>query len=283
MSSYREERDALRARAESLEQDLGQVRGELREAQQALDAAQRATPRERLEQLERDLAAAQRGLRDLKGQMAATERPPPPSRIGALVAATTVGLTLLGAGTALVLMRPSPVHVAEPVQVEEPAQVEEPQIPAAPAAERARDRFEARWEGSVVSASGVNLRAGSPCVAEARLASTQGEEAIEVEGLTVRCGGVDLYRSSDELNGVSMLRSGAAMAADGKGYALIYDDTGDRTGDRSQVSLGSAAGEARVWRATVPSFDVRIKLSRTSMSTPPGAAAPSQGDSILGL
>jgi len=90
---YREEREALRARADAMEQELSQARGELRQAQQELAQARQSSPWERLEQLERDLAAAQRAVQELRTQMTATERPTRPGtgRGPAVGAADTVG------------------------------------------------------------------------------------------------------------------------------------------------------------------------------------------------
>lgn len=274
MSTYREEREALRARAEGLEQELAQVRGELADAQGALQRSQQGDPMERIEQLERDLAAAQRALGEIRAQVASTERPPPRPMNGAAVVAAVMGLIVVGSGASMFLIArtaapppPPTIRVAPP-----PAPAPAPQPEAPRPVEQAPEEVTfvtAHWEGSVVSAAGLDLKAGAPCSAEATLA--RAGEAVEVRGLTVRCGGVDLYRSADELNGISMNRAAVTHEAgpEGTRYALIYDDTGDRTGPRSQISLGTAAGEARVWRATVPSFDVKLRLKR--LSSPPEA------------
>jgi hypothetical protein len=270
---YREERDALRARAEGLEQDLGQARGELTRAQDALRQAQQSTPWERIEQLERDLAAAQQTLHDIRAQMAATERPPPKAHTRAAAMVAILVLAMGAGAAAFVARRPAPVIVQAPVpprpQPAPPAfEVETGVAPAPPPPAPMQRLFSARWTGSIAGASGAALKQGAACAVEATVMSTGTD--LSVHALEVRCGDSTLYRSKDELNGISMTSSEVtavtAPSSDGTAYTLRYDDTGDRTGARSQISLSTTDGEARIWRATVPVFDVRLKLDRLSSS-----------------
>ncbi|EYF05178.1 hypothetical protein [Chondromyces apiculatus] len=275
MSGYREEREALRARAEGLEQELGHVRSELAQTQETLRQTQQSTPWERLEQLERDLATAQRALHDLKGQMASTARPPPRSS-GPAIAAAVVGLVLVGAASSMIFVarRASPppppvVHTAPPPTYHEQPTHQQPStgvVPHGTTPAPAPERITATWKGALVSQSGLGVRPGAACAVEATLVRNHGETEHSVDTLGVQCGGVSVYRSTDELNGISMNRSGVReeSGASGKAYLVVYDDTGDRTGARAQISLSSAAGEAHVWRATVPNLDVRIRLDHLS-------------------
>ncbi|AKT41791.1 hypothetical protein [Chondromyces crocatus] len=277
MSQYRGERDALRARAEGLEQQLTEVRGELQQTRSALHHAQQSTPWERLEQLERDLATAQKAVLELRGQMSSTVRPAPRAN-GAAVAAGMVALILAGTGTALILAARAGNSEPPPrrTTVTWPPPTPAAQTPLAGATGKvpsavtpAPERIEARWNGQVVSASGLKLAPGTACSAEATLLDTHEQGALGVDALTVRCGGQDVYRSSDDLNGISMLRSGAStQESEGrKSYTLVYDDTGDRTGDRNQISLSTSGREARIWRATVPTFDLRLRLEPLASGT----------------
>jgi hypothetical protein len=270
---YREERDALRARAEGLEQELGQARDELTRAQEALQNAQQTTPWERIEQLERDLTAAQQALRDIRAQMATTERPPPRPNATAAIVAAMVTFVLVGAATAafFLVRRPSTVIVEAPVpprpRPAPPAlEVQTGAVPAPTPPPPLHRLFPARWTGSVASAAGAALKQADACTVEATVMSA-GEE-LSVNAVEVRCGDQTLYRSSDELNGISMTSSAVTAettpSSDGTAYTLRYDDMGDRTGARSQISLSTADRQARIWRTTVPAFDVRLKLDRLS-------------------
>lgn len=138
MSTYREERDALRARAEGLEQELAEVRGELADAQGALDRARQSDQMERIEQLERDLAAAQRALGEIRARVAPTQRPPPPRQVsGAAVVASVMGLILVGAGAGMFLLTrsaapppPPRIEIAPPPALEPQPEAPPPQEPA---------------------------------------------------------------------------------------------------------------------------------------------------------
>lgn len=286
---YREEKEALRARADAMEQELGQVRGELSRAQQELEQARQRTPWERVEQLERDLAAAQQAVRELRTQMTATTRPPAPAAgRGPVVAAAAVGLALIGAGAAVFLVsKPAPpVRVAPPppipVATPQPRDVAggvvggvaggvDPSVDA-PIKE---ERVTARWGGAITSSSGLGLAAGTRCQVEAELLRTEGGETkISVESLAVRCGGKQLYSSRDELNGVSMTSAGVTEekrpTSDGPAYAILYQDTGDRTGARSQINLRTDIGQAKIWNDGLQEFEARLRLDR--LSGGPGAA-----------
>ncbi|MCC6554003.1 MAG: hypothetical protein IT372_13415 [Polyangiaceae bacterium] len=268
---YREERDALQARAEGLEQELAETRGQLDRAQQELQRS--ADPRARIDQLERDLMAAQRALGDLRAQIDRTPRRRSPGRTLALVlGATSMALGVAGAAAMLRVRAPA----APPVSVQPGPPMPPPPRPAPPNVERgpvpvqepARPAIqrEARWAATVKAAQGFPVGAGSACEVKATLSG--GGQEIDVVDVEARCGDRVLYRSTDELHGMSMLSSSATeRASDKRGalrYTLAYNDTGERAGMKAQISLRTESREARVWRTNVPSFQVDLKIDELS-------------------
>jgi len=260
-----------------MEQELSQARGELRQAQQELAQARQSSPWERLEQLERDLAAAQRAVQELRTQMTATERPTRPGTgRGPAVVAAMLGLVAVGASAALFLVvrssSPPVVHAvpAPPAPVPTPLPGPGTAVGDAPAPELpAKVRVTARWGGAITSSSGLGLAPGTPCTVDATLVGAP--PSLSVDTLEVRCGSRRLYGSSDELNGVSMTSSGAAErtragagGSDAKAYEMVYQDTGDRSGARSQILLRTELQQARIWSEGLPGFEAKLRLDRLS-------------------
>ncbi|WP_437724338.1 hypothetical protein [Sorangium sp. So ce861] len=276
---YRDERDALRGRVDSLEEQLATARKELEDHRDDGRAA-------RVEQLERQMDEARRVLDQLGRELDDLRGRPRRSLIVPILATIAgVGFCAMVAGYAM--MRPESYAINGPPQrvaVPPPPPVSPPPVPvpapappepAAPAPEKPLRTRTATWKATVARATGLPLSAGAPCTVEARLTSS-GDD-LRVPALDVVCGGRAIYRSSDPLNGMSMFRSGVeedwGAAPDTYVYALSYDDKGARAGERAEISLDSLGKTGAVWRDSAPAYRVELTLSRQS--------APVGGEPLL--
>ncbi|MGK3998149.1 hypothetical protein [Sorangium sp. So ce1024] len=275
---YRDERDALRGRVDSLEEELATARKELEDRRDDDRAA-------RVEQLERQMADARRVLDQLGRELDAV-RGRPRRRPSAAILALIAGLGLCAAVPVVVLLRSSseppaaPVGaVAHPTPIPVPAEpppvapAPAPPKPTTPAPARPLRTATATWKATVTRATGLPLAAGAACTVEAELASA-GDD-IRVPSLQVVCGGKPIYRSSDPLNGMSMFSSGVEEEAGAEPgthvYAIAYQDKGSRVGERAEISLDSVRRSGAVWRDTAPAYRVELTLAYQS---PPVAGEP---------
>ncbi|WP_437975728.1 hypothetical protein WMF11_49235 [Sorangium sp. So ce295] len=270
---YRDERDALRGRVDSLEEQLAAARKELAEHRDDDRAA-------RVEQIERQMAEARRVLDQLGRELAAVRgRPKRSSAVPLLVTMAGVGLCAMIASYLLArparetmaivqqpaLPPPAPPPPEPPAPVPEPAQA--PPQPAPPARQAPSRTATATWKAAVTRATGLPLAAGATCTVEAELASS-GDD-IRVPALRVLCGGKPIYRSSDPLNGMSMFSSGVEEDSGPEpgtyAYALSYQDKGSRAGERAEVSLDSIRKAGAVWRDSAPAYRVELMLAYQSL------------------
>ncbi|WP_437599564.1 hypothetical protein WMF28_42755 [Sorangium sp. So ce590] len=272
---YRDERDALRGRVDSLEEQLAAARKEL-EGHRDDDRAAR------VEQIERQMAEAHRVLDQLGRELDAVREGPRRS-LAVPILAMLAGLGLCAMVAGYALMRPAsdaivdvpgpvPAVPAEPVPAP-PSPAPAPPEPAASAPERPLRRATATWSAAVTRATGLPLAAGARCTVEAELTSS-GDD-IRVPSLEVVCGGKPIYRSRDPLNGMSMFSSGVEEDSGAEPgtqvYALSYEDKGSRAGDRAEVSLDSIRKAGAVWRDSAPAYRVELMLAYQS---PPVAGEP---------
>lgn len=264
--NYRDERDALRGRVEGLEQDLE----EARRAQQD-DASKRA----RIEQIESRMRETEDNLRAMRSELAALGAAPKPKK-NLVPLFMGMGVAFLAAGMSAVFLARTPVQAPPPIVsmpqqiVEAPVPVPIPEIPQEeplkpPAPPR---QVKAQWAGKVTSANGLGIGPGASCSVDATLESAG--EKQRVAHLSVKCGEKVVYNSSDKLEGMSM--SGAGMAEEpGKesgtfAYAVSYNDTGARSGPRTQVSLDTTRKQGAVWSEVIPIF--RVEFSVLPLSGP---------------
>ncbi|WP_437278641.1 hypothetical protein WME90_46775 [Sorangium sp. So ce375] len=270
---YRDERDALRGRVDSLEEELAAARKQLDEHRDGDRAA-------RVEQLERQMAEARRVLDQLGRELDAVRGRPRRSSAAPLLA-MMAGLGLCAMVASYLLARPGremmavvqqPAAPPPPLPLPaEPAPAPEPAPalpePATPAPEAPSRTATATWNAAVTRATGLPLAAGAACTVEAELASSGGD--IRVPALQVVCGGKPIYRSSDPLNGMSMFSSGveedSGTAAGTYAYAISYEDKGSRAGDRAEVSLDSVRRTGAVWRDSAPAYRVEFMLAYQSL------------------
>lgn len=266
--NYRDERDALRGRIDGLEQDLQDAR-----RVQQDDASKRA----RVEQIEARMRETENNLRAMRAELAALGVAPQPKKnltpvfigmgVSFLVAA-------IGAFFLVSVPRAAPVHVthpAEPLTAVPPAVL--PPIPEIPAEQPLKPPAPARqvkvnWAGKATRIQGIAGGPGAPCIIDATLES-EGDKP-RVAQLSVKCSDKVVYDSSDKLEGMSM--NGYGMAEEpGKeagtfAYAVSYNDTGARSGPRTQISMDTTHGQGAVWSDVVPIF--RVEFSVPTLSTP---------------
>lgn len=270
MSSYRDDREALRGRVETLEEDLATSQRALQESQKMADGT-------RVEELERRMGEARRVLDGLQHELDAL-RPKPALRpnLALSIVGGACALAMI-AGAMALLARPKPsaksqtVTIAPTGAAKTPAALPPPvpaPSPAKPAAPLRKSH--ATWTGRVTHATGAAPAVGTRCVLDATLAGNG--DSLDVTGLEVLCGDRPLYRSRDALEGISMQSSGVDEEPGppaGPVYAALrWDDKGTRTGARSQVSVTSSRRAAAVWSDTAPAFHVDLAIEPKSAPVP---------------
>jgi hypothetical protein len=252
---YRDERDALRARVESLEGEVASTRAELermRATENALGAARRENEKLRSE------------VRRLTGKGSRSRTARPAALVsGGVLCAVTIGGLVMGAAR----WRMSGDQGPSP----------RPSVQAG-AAERPPEGLRevtATWSARVGRAEGLPFDHHAPCTLRAKLKSDGREHAMpDVE---VACSGKALYRSSDQLEGVSSMRHNVEEApgpeAGSYRAALSFEDQGTRTGERAQASIHTSAGVVVVWKDTAPAYRVELEVDELS--------APWEGRALL--
>jgi len=268
---YRDERDALRARVESLEGSLSTAQADL----------------ERMRATEQALEASKREIQRLKAELDRLRpKQPGDDQTGRLRLIIGVGAVVMIAafGTAYSLrggVKPAPSNepVSAPqIPVQKPEPPPEPPTPQpAPApAQPAKPvrTAHAEWSATVKSSQGAGPAAGTACTIVAELQG-DGEDA-GVQDLEVVCGSKFLYRSTDPINGMSTRSSGADEVA-GKSpgtlrYTVMLEDQGTRSG-RAQISLDSKQRTAVVWTENVPTYRVELAVEAESL--------PRTGDPLI--
>jgi hypothetical protein len=251
---YRDERDALRARVESLEGEIATARAE----------------NERMRATESALAAAQRENEKLRAEVRRLQ--PRGNRPSAWPIAGLVvcGVAVCAGGAALTLLTRS-MH-QPPVVVEQPGGDERPAATAvegpAPKPEREPSprATTVQWEARVRKSDGLAFPVGTACTVRATL-RTDGAKGRSPD-VEIACGGKSLYRSTDQLEGQSSMSyaEGEVPGPEAGSYraTLQYQDQGPRTGARTQASLSTTDRVAIVWKDTAPSYRVELEVDELS-------------------
>lgn len=271
---YGNERDALRDRVDNLESDLADAHvGTDRDTRAAQIEARMADARQLLDDLGRELE-----------QVRGVVPPPPPRRpaegnaAAIVVPMLVIGTIALGAVAGVLLFRKAspkkPVPVAMFPRDPYPAgstPSADPTAPLAPTGSAERDppsaprQVVAHWSARVTRATGSSLHVGSACSVDATIEARDGKSKIVL--LDVACGGgaKPLYRSSDKTSGMSMTTTGIQEELGEQPgttrYALHFEDTGARTGARSQVSINTLKSVVEVWSDSAPSFRVGMSVA----------------------
>jgi len=278
---YRDDREALHHRVAQLEQELQDARREGEEHGRDEAQSRAMALEQRLASMRGDMEKMGAELSELRGGRPASSRARP-------LVAMVVGVSLVGLlGSYLMLgtgaPRPPPVVVVTPptptptpTSIPRPVATAAPTIPLERIPQPARSTT-ARWFAKVSRAEGVALGGDATCTVEAKI-STTGTNAL-VDTLTVQCGALALYRSTDALNGMSQSSDAArellGPTDDQSTFSLAYRDLGTRTGDRAQIDLDTSHRQASIFRETIPRS--RVDLVLATASTPaPSLAGPAQ-------
>jgi hypothetical protein len=240
---YRDDREALRNRAEVLESDLEAAERRLREAEGKLRAHEEKDERE-----QKELEALRREVERL--------RPPKPNaapQARAALIAASAGVVLAGGVVFVVTARSSGevVEAAPPVAAS-----------AVPAVAPTIREGDALFGGLVVAQSAGPAEVGTPCLVHARLSTAQ--SGIGVENLAVRCGGASVYDATTPIVSGMQSRSGGALELTGANeqhhYLVDFALTGQWQGERPQIELASEAQRARVWRSGLEESSTTLYL-----------------------
>ncbi|NUO52690.1 MAG: hypothetical protein HOV80_27910 [Polyangiaceae bacterium] len=248
--AFRDDREALRQRTAELEAELDAAERQL--DQQREQATHSKLLKEELVRTRERLHAMEKRLGGRSG-----------ANTSVILVVVLVGL-FLGAGVvAFALVRTAPPPPVAPFAGEPPAVVQPgavaptPPTPATPLRE-----VKTSWKGRVKTATGMDLKPGTECELSAVLRSPSGTE------VALSCGGSPLYKSTDQLNGMSQHSHGIGeLPGPEAGPAVHYlkwDDIGSRTGARSQASIDTKLGVAAAWRETQPNFRVEVEMESLS-------------------
>lgn len=269
---FRDDREALRARAEALESEASDLREQLERTREALEAQESKDETD-----EAEIARLRKEVDALRRRAGATK--PAAGKQTALrrILPAAVLLAVAGAGAAVYLAQAPAVEAPKPAAVA-PGQGPAAQAPVPPAPARQGPLDVIRFGAVVTSAQASTLSAGDGCVLEAELAAPD-----EVGRVRLWCDGLVYDSRMDGGMEVTMHEAGAAPLEIENGnfvYNLTYRDTGTRTGPRPQILIDSQAQSLRVWREDVAEpFDLRLYIEDRSAPHAPGGeiAAPSAG------
>jgi hypothetical protein len=244
--AFRDDREALRLRTAELE-------AELDAAEKQLD--QQREQREHNKLLKEELVRTRERLHAMEKRMSGRSG----GGAGIALLGALFAVVFIGGIVAFLTVRsaaPAPVVVGPPLE-QQPAAVAPVPAPAQPVRE-----VKTKWKGRVKTATGMDLKPGTECELAAALRSPSGTE------LALSCGGTALYKSTDQLEGMSQHSHGIGeLPGPDAGTALHYlkwDDIGSRTGARSQASIDTKLGVAAAWRETQPIFRVEIEMESLS-------------------
>jgi hypothetical protein len=250
MTSYRDERDALRSQVDTLQQDLESARVDAAKAQQV------GVLEERLAQAQRDLQAMHTELERLRGG--------PPKKTNNAPAIIVMGLAggilVMGGAMFFLLQRaptpaPAPAVAQEPIEAPRPVQpvkpVEPPKVAEPSKPEKARHSVV--WKATVQHATGMAV--AGPCTITATIRG-EGDDA-DVGDVQIACGKTTLYDSKTPLNGMSMNSSDAKESAGA--FSMVYSDKGARSG-RTQASIDTSKHAAAAWSDDAPPFRVDLAV-----------------------
>ena len=264
--TFRDDREILKQRARDLEHSLAEAE---RELERRRDAEKRAAD------LEVELADAQRLLR--RSEIVPARPSPDSSRAAGVSIALVLGFSAM-AGVFVVRGSPRPTYIPAPIVRVPPHPANDK--PAGDLPESEAPSFErpmplkaaladqphsvtARFYGSVRGATGVLLPNGTPCEVRSVLRANEQHE------VSVRCGSLELYNSTDLLEGVSHLSVEAREYPGNAGTSqasLAWHDVGSRIGLRTEASIDTQGRVAAVWRDTAPSFRVEVDVQERSAS-----------------
>ena len=289
--AFRDDRDALRARAEALESDIADLQQKLERASDALlqqeekddrDEAEMASLRDEVQSLRKRLGVAESSRETGKGGARKRKQDKPDSsfRLANANANPTPALAqrrswvFVGVATAVAVVgaaafvlqgssRDKTPDVGKPT--DDSATVEPPKIPTPgtgavnpppPAGPQS-----AVFAAEVVTAEGLPLEPGSGCVFEVGLGP-----APSVQTVRLVCG-APLYDSTMSAGTeMTVHESSIALVPDSSGLVerLSYRDTGMRTGMRPQLRIDSLVGSADIWRDTDPAFRLHLRVDDRS-------------------
>ncbi len=241
--AFRDDRDALRARKEQLEQDL-------------------ASAKQELDRHEQKDANDERELARLRGEVdrlrkAVGELPPPvPTNRAPMIAALAVGMVMLGGVAAFFLaVQTDPSTPVSAVAPPEPP----PNLTPLPPPPTTPVRFAA----VITSSEGrPELPVGAGCVIETELTRA------DVASLRVRCLDVIVYDPSWEVGMAVTMTSSSALArttAAGDVYLVEYSDTGTRSGPRPQIAFVSQRSALRIWAEGASPFELRFAVDERGL------------------
>lgn len=221
MSNYRDDRDALREKAEALSTELQDARADLQEKEAALG--------------KKDAEIAR--LRRLTGER-------PPTRSGnrvAMLVAVSASLAVLGGVVSFTLMRSAPAPAPIPAM---PLPVEA--RPGTASTDRAKTV--ASFPATVTSVlERKDVTVGQRC--DVRVVATGTTSRDKLEDVTITCDGHVIYALTNRMGSVTSMTSWTlGTTTDDDHFAFRFEDVGARTSDaRSQLTLSSEQGTARLF------------------------------------
>lgn len=277
--AFRDDRDALRARADAASREAEELRDELERAKRDLQAHESKDEHD-----EKELAELRRKVARLEGK-----RPPgdaSQTNRGGFIAVGAAAVFFLVVGAVTYTTSSETMEAAAPpkpaVAVPTPP---EPQPEPPPTAVGPAPNDVAVWPALVARSEGDGPAVGTGCAVVGAL--TRGPDFRDLE---IHCGPEPLYRSgmsggAEMTMHESSLRS--LVAAGDHGYEVFegatYQDVGTRSGPRPQVRFESSERRLRVWREVGERFDLTLLVDARSaprIGEPLGPEVPWVGDAL---
>ena len=275
--AFRDDREALRSKAQVLEADVQDLREELARARAALAAHE--------EKDESDQAELARLRAEVTRLDPEKEVPSPtPDVTTQHRSAILAGVFVFAAGIAVLFLAWQASHGEKPVENAPSPPTPRHLPPPAPSPGRAPiapgPLDVMRFGAVVASAEGSSLSAGDACVIEAEVSASH-----EVGRVWVWCddllydstmsGGTEMTAHESHVNALE-LELGRYV------YTLSVQDTGMRTGPRPQIAIDTGSSTTRVWRDdTATPLDVRLFVE--DRSAPVSLASASEASRASGL
>jgi hypothetical protein len=247
---YRGDREALMSKLSSVEGELEVLR---KEADELRGAA------ERNRALEAELAAAKKEIARLSGKRLPKK---PMTLVQLIIGTAAIGVCASGLISFVARgARPPPAPPPPPIPQELPVAIPPSNRPSVPLVRP----VVATWSASVVIATGLPLRKGTPCTVVASMTKSEHQSRTwyEIGDVTIDCSGTRVYSASEtqKLDGMSQRGTSIDPHPDGFGLDISFSDMGQQSLGPT-ANINTAKSIAVVTKTTSPPYRVELSVAK---------------------